>query len=43
MKLMEFMNEERPVSRMFILRIGIIGAFAGACLAVAFMFVTATI
>ena len=33
----DFMNETKPVSRWFILRVAIIGAFAGALLAVAYM------
>lgn len=34
----EFMNETKTVNKWFILRIALIGAFAGALLAVAYMF-----
>lgn len=37
MKIKEFMDEQSVVSRWFILRIAVIGAFAGALLAVMFM------
>jgi hypothetical protein len=33
----KFMNEQRSVNRWFILRIALVGAFAGALLAVAYM------
>jgi len=33
----EFMSEQKNVNRWFILRVAIIGAFAGALLAVAYM------
>ena len=34
--LMEYMNEEKKISRWFVLRIGLIGALAGAILAFIF-------
>lgn len=43
MNFKEFMNEEKPVTRYFILRIGVMGAFVGSLLTVAFMFITATL
>jgi hypothetical protein len=42
MDFIEYMKQEKPVSRFFILRIGIIGALAGSILSVAFMLITAT-
>lgn len=32
----EFMNEEKPVNRWLILQVGLIGAFAGACVMLMF-------
>ena len=37
-KFKEFMSEEKLVNRWFILRIALVGAFAGALLAVAYLF-----
>ena len=37
-KFNDFMSETKTVNKWFILRIAIIGAFAGALLAVAYMF-----
>jgi hypothetical protein len=37
-KFSDFMNETKTVNRWFILRIALVGAFAGALLAVAYMF-----
>ena len=37
-KFSEFMKEEKTVNKWFILRIALIGVFAGALLAVAYMF-----
>lgn len=39
----EYMKESKQVSRFMLARIFVIGMFAGACLAVTFMFITATI
>ena len=33
---MEFMNEQKPVSRWFVLRVGLLGMLAGALVAVTF-------
>lgn len=33
----EFMSEKRLVDRWFALKVGLIGAFAGACLAILFV------
>lgn len=43
MGFMEFMKEEKPVNRYFILRVAVMGALVGSILTVSFMLITATL